>query len=373
MRWSFVFIPKLIWIQVVAALCLTAAAPARAYDFDRGAAVILAYQRVGEDLYPGNNIAKDQFAMNIEALLTGGYHIAPLAEIVAALKTGAALPNRTVAITFNGGYRSALENAFPLLLENNIPFTVFFAPDQATSDNPQYMSWDDLRRLSRDSRVTIGLHPASYTRLTEQTDTEIKRQVNNAIAAARKELRIEPEFFAYPFGEYTKAFRDIAAASGFTAAFAQQSGVAYGGSDLYALPRFAITESYAGEDRFNMVASALPLAVSDITPDNPHITAANNPPIFGFTLDDALVPQIAALSCFISEHNKPAMQVIGKNRIELRVPDAFTDERVRMNCTMPGPAAKAGDDPRWRWFGVLISVDQPDESSEDGAAGPFPN
>lgn len=366
---------KTLALQALTGLALMAALPAEAQSLDPSGAVIFAYQRVGEDLYPDDNISKEQFAENIHELIEGGYTILPLPRIVAALRDKARLPDRTVAITFDGAYRSALENAIPLLLDNNIPFTVFFSPDQADSNTPQYMGWSDIRRLRKNDIVTLGLHTAAYTRLNDQDTAEIRQQVNKATARFREMLKDSPAFFAYPFGEYSKAYRDVITASGFTAAFGQQSGVAYDGSDLFAIPRFAITESYGDDDRFRMTASSLPLPVSDITPDDP-VIGAENPPTFGFTVDGGQAKKLAQLSCFISEQGKPDMTIVGENRVELRAKKPFESDRIRVNCTMPGPAPKPGEDQRWRWFGMLLTQHQTPSSLEDLAApasGPLPN
>jgi hypothetical protein len=232
------------------------------------------------------------------------------------------------------------------------------------------MGWDDIKRLNKYNHVTLGLHPASYVRLTEKPADDIRRQVNNALARYRQVLKTEPKFFAYPFGEYTKEYRGIIASSGFEAAFGQQSGVAYVGSDMLAMPRFAMTESYGDDARFRMAATALPLPVTDISPDDPYLTV-NNTPTIGFTLDAELAAKIPQLSCFLSGLGKPEMQVVGKNRVELRVEHPFQTERVRMNCTMPGPEPKPGEDMRWRWFGLLLSVDLPGEGRIDEARGDY--
>ena len=366
-----------IWPLAVCALFSAGNAYAlEGYAFDRNSAVIFAYQRVGEDLFPANNLGIDQFKEQLQEMIDGEYKITPLPDIVTALQSGAALPDKTVALTFNGAYQSALKNAIPLLLERDIPFTVFFSPDQADGQNPEYMSWGDLKKLRKNNQVTLGLHPSSYGHLASEPAAEIRRQVNSALTRYRQEFKTEPAFFAYPFGEYTREFRSIIRDSGFKAAFGQQSGVAYSGSDLFALPRFSMTENYGDEARFRIAALALPLPVTDIAPDDPRITQ-NNPPEIGFTIDESLAAKIPQMSCFISEQGKPEMQVVGKNRIELRVAEPFQGARVRLNCTMPGPTAKAGEEQRWRWFGLLMTLDQPDDTVDDfetdQQAGPYPN
>ncbi len=195
--------------------CLTMATPALADSiYDRTTAVIFDYQRVGEDLSPATNTTLEQFAAHLDELTDGAYHLASLDEITAALAQGNKLPDRTIAITFDGAYKSALQNAVPLLLAKNIPFTVFFSPDQADTNTPDYMNWDDIKKLARNPLVTIGLHTADYTRLTDARPEEMRRQINTALARYREVLKTEPAYFAYPFGEYSKPYRAMIAESG---------------------------------------------------------------------------------------------------------------------------------------------------------------
>jgi peptidoglycan/xylan/chitin deacetylase (PgdA/CDA1 family) len=343
-------------LLIAALVIFGAAASAQAENIhDRTSAVIFDYQRVGEDLSPATNTTLEQFTAHLTELTDGAYHLASLDEIVTALAQTSKLPDRTVAITFDGAYKSALQNAIPLLLEKDIPFTVFFSPSQADANSPDYMSWDDIKKLARNPRVTIGLHTADYKRLADARPEEMRRQINAALARYRDVLKTEPAYFAYPFGEYSKAYRAMIMESGFKAAFGQQSGVAYDGADIMVLPRFAMTENYSDDDRFRMIASALPMPVTDLSPDEPRITT-QNPPTFGFTLDPSITDKAAQMSCYVSEQGKPQMQVIGKTRIELRVTKPFDADRVRVNCTMPGPKPKVGEDQRWRWLGMLLSV-----------------
>lgn len=335
---------------------MAAATPAQAQNIhDRTAAVIFDYQRVGEDLSPTTNTTLEQFTAHLTELTDGAYHLASLDEITTALSKNDKLPDRTVAITFDGAYKSALQNAIPLLLAKDVPFTIFISPNQADGNTPDYMNWDDIKKLARNPRVTIGLHTSDYTRLNDDRPEEMRRQINASLARYREVLKTEPAYFAYPFGEYTKAYRSMIAESGFKAAFGQQSGIAYDGADIMALPRFAMTENYSDDDRFRMIASALPMPVTDITPDEPRITT-QNPPTFGFTLDPSIADKASQMSCYVSEQGKPQMQVISKTRIELRVTKPFDGDRVRVNCTMPGPKPKVGEDQRWRWLGMLLTV-----------------
>jgi len=327
-------------------------ATAQGVPQDRSSASIFVYHRIGEDQNPESSIRLEQFEDQIRDLTSGSYHVMGLPEVVAALKNGDTLPDNTVALTFDGGHRSVLELAVPLLEKNGLPYTLFIPPGPLDRRAPQYISWDEIKRLRRAKNVTIGLHPSDYTRLQDDPESEIARQINAARASFRKELGEDPRFFAYPFGEYSASYRSVIEKQGFEAAFGQQSGVAYSGGDVLALPRFPVTESFGDLDRFRLSAHALPLPVTDIEPKDPLLDTAA-PPI-GFTISPDLEAQASNISCFVSGQDKPELQIIGKTRVELRPAKPFDTDRIRINCTLPVPQGDSYEDPRWRWFGMLL-------------------
>ena len=116
---------------------------------DDTAAVILVYQNIGEDHVPETNIRKEQFEAHIEELKNGPYTILPLEKIIKAHKEKTSLPPNSVAITFDGGYKSAFENGIPKLLKESIPFTVFVAPAQLDQKTDRYINWSDLKPLTK--------------------------------------------------------------------------------------------------------------------------------------------------------------------------------------------------------------------------------
>lgn len=328
-----------------------------AIEQDKTAAVILAYHRIGEDYYPATNIRQAQFESHIRELRQGRYNIIALPDLVRALDKGDKLPPRTIALTFDGAHRSAYEIAIPLLLEYDIPFTLFLPTDLLDSALPHYITWRDIKKLQRHKNVTLGLHPATYKHLNETDPDELRRAINKARTRLREETGLNAAFFAYPFGEWDARARKIISEQGFTAAFAEQSGVAYSGHDPLTLPRFPMTENYAGLDRFRLIANTLPLPISDLTPTDPALSTAS--PAIGFSLPDAtLAARTDRLSCFISGQEKAQTEKVGENRVELRIPYPFEDERNRVNCTMPAPPQPDTGEPRWRWLGALFILRQ---------------
>lgn len=328
--------------------------------YDSTSAVIFVYHRIGEDQFPDTNIRIDQFASHIDEIIQGNYNVMPLPDIVNAIKKGEQLPDKTIAITFDGGYKSILENAVPILLKHKIPFTVFFSTDNANWGAGSYMNWKELKKLSSYNGVTLGIHSASYTRFTNSEPETIKAQLNKAKSEFKKHIGSVPEFYAYPFGEYSIAYRDIVEQNGFTSAFGQDSSVAYTDSDLFSLPRFSMTENFAYLDRFKMISNALPLPLSDIIPSDPHITTGIDK--ISFTLDKSLKDYTSLLSCFSSSQNNPEKTVIGNIRIELSFPAPLQSDRIRINCTMPCYGSDSEN--RWRWFGMLLNYSENEHNND---------
>lgn len=339
------------WLALGAALllCVSTGASAQSLDaFDTRAAVIFSYFSVGNDDTPAGSVTLEQFTQQVEELSAGGYTVKPLPDVIAALRLGKTLPARTVVLTFDGADKSIIQTAFPLLEEHGLPFTVFVPADKIGQGAT--MDWSDLKKLKKSALVSFGVHPSGYSRLAAENEAEIKRQINNSRVALRKQLGVETDLLAYPFGEYDLAYKKAVKELGLAAAFGQQSGVAYAGDDFFALPRFTLTERYGDLERFQMAANALPFPARDLSPEDPHLSSLT--PAIGFTVPGASGTSLTGLSCFSSSEEKPTLEIMD-TRVELRMEAPFTEDRPRINCTLP---ETVNGETRWRWFGALYSV-----------------
>lgn len=307
-------------------------------------AVVFMYHRFGEDSLPSTNIRIDQFESHLAELSSGGYHVLPLSEIVGALREGRSLPDRTVGITIDDGFRSVYTQAFPRLQKAGFPFTIFIATDGIDSGNKNLMNWDQIRELAaRD--VTIGAHTASHLHMVDSTMSKNREDIARSNARFHEELGYTPRLFAYPYGESGLGVAALAEAAGYEAAFGQHSGVVYPGSDFFNLPRFALNEKYGTPERFRRVANALPLPVSDLLPAD-MVLSADLPPV-GFTVDEG-IRHLDRLACFPSTGPKAIVEHLGGRRIEVRFVEPLPEGRSRLNCTLPGPQG------RWRWLGMIF-------------------
>ena len=86
---------------------------------------ILMYHHLSETGDPGSTISAEAFESHIEALSGAGYEAVSFEELLDYVNNGAPLPKRPVIITFDDGYMSVYETAFPILKKYNMKATSF--------------------------------------------------------------------------------------------------------------------------------------------------------------------------------------------------------------------------------------------------------
>ena len=341
-------ITKLTRNVILGALALTSwiglPSPALAAD----SAVILMYHRFGETSFPSTNIRLEQFEAHLKELTSGPYTVLPVPEIVAAIREGRSLPDRTIGITIDDGYLSIYTEAFPRLRNAGLPFTVFISTNPIDRKYSGFMNWDQIREM-RDAGATIGAHTSTHLHMATSTVQRNYKDLTTSNSRWREELGTIPTLFAYPFGETSSKVQNLVREQGHVAAFGQHSGPLSASADPFYLPRFSLNESLGNMDRFRLVANALPIPHIDLTPRNPTLTV--NPPLFGFTRTDSS-RRLNGLACYAAGQGKTKVDQLGP-RVEVRMNAPFPAGRARINCTALGP------DGRWLWLGTLYYVPRP--------------
>ncbi len=110
-------------------------------------------------------------------------------------------------LTFDDGFRDVYENAWPLLREARLPFTVYVATgyiggtmhwegSTARDTGAPALSWDQLAEMVDSGLCTIGNHTHDHVR-PEVLD---EAQLDRCTAALDEHLGVTPEHFAYTWG-----------------------------------------------------------------------------------------------------------------------------------------------------------------------------
>ncbi len=337
-------------LLVLSLICLLWLKPVFAAEH----AVVLLYHHVAEDTPAITSVTPAQFAEHLQYLDENNFHIMALAELTQKLANGQVVPEKSIAITFDDGYRSVLKNAVPLLKQRGWPFAVFVNPHAIDHRFGAYMSWGELRQVKQAGGVilnhTLG-HDHLVRRLAGENESVWRQRVKRDIRVAQQRIEVEigetPLLFAYPYGEFDPTLKALLKEMGYTA-FAQQSGVAGFLSDPLAVPRFPVMGTYAGKKAFTQRVNSRPLQVTVLHGDENVLAADERKPVLRLKLGKGDF-DAEALNCYLA--GKP-MHVKWVDRatgiFEVQSEQTLPAGRSKYTCT-----AQARDNHHYYWYSHL--------------------
>ncbi len=333
------------------ALLLVAAASAPAIPEH---AVVLLYHHVDAATPAVTSTPPEVFAGHLQLLADEGCTVLPLTAVVEGLRDpGTVLPDRTVALTFDDGYRSVHREAWPLLRARGWPFTVFVSPADIDQGHGPVCSWDELREMAA-AGATIASHGLGHEHLQRlragEDEDAWRARVRTELLAARQRIEDEigaaPALLAYPYGEWSPALAALVAELGWTG-FGQQSGPLGEGSDFRALPRFPAAGAYAEAGSLIEKLRTLPLPVLAVEPEDPRLPLPPGRervprPELRLRLDSAGGPwsQVAAFA-----GGAPLKVTARDDTVAIAAEGTLAAGRARTNVT--APSLWPG---RWYWY-----------------------
>ena len=199
--------------------------------------ISLMYHRFEENKYPSTNIRMNDFLQHIKIIEDSNMIFINPKNFEEELKNNK--NQRKILLTIDDGFSSFYENAWPVL-KKKIPFILFVSTREVGAFN--YMTWDQIREISKEDFVEIGNHSHTHEYLVDENADTIREDIENSISIFKKELGKNSIFFSYPFGEYSLEFKNIIKSLNFKYAFGQHSGVMDETKDFYELPRYPINE-----------------------------------------------------------------------------------------------------------------------------------
>lgn len=147
----------------------------------------------------------DRFEQALKRLDDRGYKTARLADAAEKVRRGESLPERSVVLTFDDGYRSVYEHAFPLLARHGMTATVFAIARSGGSfaDRP-LMEWRQMKEM-REAGFEIGAHTINHPDLTRISPREMSEEIAGSKSRIEDALGSAVTSFAYPFGRHNRA------------------------------------------------------------------------------------------------------------------------------------------------------------------------
>ena len=185
---------------------------------------ILVYHNLGPQSKGRLTLGSGAFAEQMHYLKREGYRVVSLAEFVEWLRLKRQLPRKSVVLTFDDGYHSFRDYAYPVLKQLGFPATLFVYTDYVGAGR-NALSWDELKPLVAEG-FDVQAHSKTHSdlrRLAGETDAQYARRMQAELADPpllfQRQLGHGVQFLAYPYGRFDDALLARVQEQGYTAAF----------------------------------------------------------------------------------------------------------------------------------------------------------
>lgn len=315
------------------------------------------YHRFGDNRYPSTNISVEDFRQHLEFLKQNDYKVLTLGKALELLENDS-VPEKTVVLTVDDGYKSFFENAMPLLREFDYPATLFINTRQFGSGD--FLSVQQVLQL-REEGIEIGNHSHSHAYFVNLGPEARVDSFRNDVQISRKifkeKLGFQPELFAFPYGEFTPGMQEILKEFGFNGATAQKSGVIASFSNKFALPRFPMAGPFVKIESFKQKAQMKALPVKTLNAESP-LLDGNSPPQLKLKVFQPELINMNQLRFFAGGKKQTNIEIDKeKNIISVKAGIPLNSRRTLYTITAPSKTIPL----TWYWFSyqwINSSVDE---------------
>ena len=205
--------------------------------------IIFCYHRLVDKIrYPGTEITPAAFEAQMKELKDRGITVISMQDLLAWKRGEKNIPPRCAVITFDDGWKSQYEVAWPILKKYGYPVTMFIYTEGVrggTLGGGEAITWEQLADM-RDNGVDIEAHTATHQDLREGhnimlastggkktraklTGPQYEQWVQNEVVGCKQlleqRLGIKVNCFAVPFGNYNEHVKELARNAGYEAMF----------------------------------------------------------------------------------------------------------------------------------------------------------
>lgn len=156
---------------------------------------VIMYNNIGD--YPAaameDGMSAAAFARDMAYLAQKGYRVLTLAEALTLAAGRTPVPERTLALTFDGGYRDAHTHVVPVLKKHGFPATFFIPPGHIGGHLEiggvpiPCMSWQEVAQLAADG-FAIGAYLLSGRIYHPTMQGELISDIHKAVRALSERL-----------------------------------------------------------------------------------------------------------------------------------------------------------------------------------------
>ena len=234
-------------------------------------ATILCYHVVESPSDTHFSISREEFRKQIRYLTSTGYTVIPLADLVGYYEGEIdSLPERSVVITVDDGWKCTYDIIYKELSALGIPFTTFLYP-KFILGGEYSLTWDQVREMAENG-VDIQSHTLSHGYLTREKSGRqgdyaswLEKELIESKRILEEKTGTEVNVLAYPYGAYDSAVAEATRKAGYSAALTCNFGSVTPKTDPFKLHRVIIDRTMSFEE-FRYYLGAKPLQVTDVSP-----------------------------------------------------------------------------------------------------------
>lgn len=253
---------------------------ARSWEETEANLPIIMYHHLTEEASEGGTISVTMFEEHIKALSEAGFQGVSLWDAVDFVNHGKDLPEKSVIITFDDGYSSNYELAYPILQKYNMKATIFVIGHSVGKDTYKetgtaiipHFSYEEAQEMIDSGLISIQSHTydmhqwaplerepefsrETANQLEGETDTDYLSYFGDDFLQSKTGIEENTTetvaFFAYPLGDYSLLSEYLLTSLGVQATLTIESGMntllRNMPQSLLQLNRFSMTEGVTAD------------------------------------------------------------------------------------------------------------------------------
>lgn len=187
---------------------------------------VLTYHKLSRNGTPdAMTVRETDFEAQMRYLRENGYRVISLDDLFEFLQFRRQVPARSVVITFDDGWRSVYDIAWPILKKYGYPATLFVYTDLIVGSR-ETLSWEQVRELSRNG-IDIQGHSKTHRYLGRKDRKEsfreyfeaVRKEIVESAKIIRKHTGRELKYLAYPYGDTNALVAAMTRQEGYRLAF----------------------------------------------------------------------------------------------------------------------------------------------------------
>ncbi len=244
-------------------------------------------------------IPTSKFREQMLTLKKSGTPIISLPQFLSWRRGKDTLPPQSYLITMDDGWESVYTEAWPILKEFNIPFTIYLYKNYVgKKSGGRALSYDMIREMTESGLCSIGSHSVTHPRPSvvrqaaqkgaDHYQKFLRRELEESKDFLEKTLRIPVTTYAYPGGYHTPEMYPLADELGYDHLFTVLPGKVRIDSSPHTLPRYIVLGNHDAAFNASIVfrntsrgSDSAPIIQTEhpVTPGSGHLITSRFPTI----------------------------------------------------------------------------------------------